>query len=155
MIKRRPYHCLVASISALCFLVGLGIAPPPASALDLGGILGDVVKVAGIGFLVKQFGHDIDGFINSVLSQKGIEHEAMTKVVPILRIGSGTAVGAAQVVGPPIQVRKVQAVAELEISLGRSLRARALMPITTKSFATSTLRGVGGVGVSANLKLRI
>lgn len=153
MIKRKPYHCLVALLCAFCFFVGLNAAPPPAMALDLGGALGTVLKVGGIALVVRQFGDQIDSFINSLLGQKGIGHEGKTKVVPVLRIGSGTAVGAVQVVGPAVQVKKVQAVAEVEMSIGNRVRARALIPITTKKAETSSIRGVGGVGVSANIKL--
>lgn len=155
MIRRKPYHCLVALICALCFLVGLGVTPQSAVALDLGGALGKVLKIGGIGFIVKQFGNDIDRFINKVLHQRDIQHQGMTKVVPILRLGAGTAVGAAQVVGPAEQVKKVQAVAELELRIGGSGRARALLPVTTKKISTSTIRGVGGVGISANIKIPI
>ncbi|NTU84178.1 MAG: CHAT domain-containing protein, partial [Chloroflexales bacterium] len=47
-----------------------------------------------------------------------------TKVVPIVRVGSGTAVGAAQVMGPRMQVDKVQAVAEIELNLGNLAERR-------------------------------
>jgi len=77
----------------------------------------------------------------------------MTKVVPIIRVGTtGTAVGAAQVIGPEQQVKKVQAVAELELTVG-SLRGRGLIPVTTRKVSTDTVRGVGGVGISANIKI--
>ncbi len=154
MIKRKPYQCLTALLCAFCFFVGLLGAPPPGYALDLGGLLGKVVLIGGIGFIVKQFGPEIDKFINSVLGQKGIQREGMTKVVPIVRVGgAGTAVGAAQVVGPAQQVRKVSAVAEVEIKIGSAVRARGLLPVTTKKISTSSIRGVGGVGISANIKI--
>jgi len=152
MIRRKPYHCLVTLLCAFFFLVGISAPAPPVSALDLGGIFGKVIKVGGVAFVVKQFGDDIDHFINSVASRKGIEREGMTKVVTIFRIGSGTAIGAAQVIGPAQQVAKVQAVAEVELRLG-SLRARGLIPVTTKKVSTQSVRGVGGVGVSANIKI--
>ncbi|NSW58721.1 MAG: hypothetical protein HPY44_22135 [Armatimonadetes bacterium] len=153
MIRRRPYHCLTALLCAFFLLVGIAGGPPPSYALDLGGVLGKVLIVGGVAFIVKQFGPDIDRFINSVLSQKGIAREGMTKVVPIIRVGTtGTAVGAAQVIGPEQQVKKVQAVAELELTVG-SLRGRGLIPVTTKKVSTDTVRGVGGVGISANIKI--
>jgi hypothetical protein len=153
MIKRKPYHCLVALVCAFCFLAGLSMAPPPAAAFDLSGILGTVVKVGGAALIVKQFGGQIDSFINTILGQKGIQQEGKTKVVPVLRVGSGSAVGAVQVVGPAQQVDKVAAVAELELSLGGAVRARALVPVTTNKVETSSIKGVGGVGVSANIKI--
>ncbi|MBI3920101.1 MAG: hypothetical protein HY318_01690 [Armatimonadetes bacterium] len=139
----------IALMCAFCFSMGLAFGPTPLRALDLG----DLLKIGGIGLVVSHFGKDIDGFINKVLGQRGIQREGMTKVVPVLRVGSGTAVGAVQVVGPASQVKKVQAVAELEIKVGNRFRARALLPVTTKKVATSTIRGVGGVGVSANIKV--
>jgi len=97
---------------------------------------------------------DIDHFINVLLSQRGIEHEGMTKVVPIIRVGgAGTAVGAAQVVGPAQQVKKVSAVAEVEITIGGSARARGLVPVSTKKVTTDSIRSIGGVGISANIKI--
>ena len=155
MIKRKPYHCLVALLCAFFFLVGIGAPMHPGFALDLGDLAGDVLKIAGIGFLVKEFGPQIDSFINSVLGTRGIGHEGMTKVVPIIRIGSGTAVGAVQVVGPATQVQKVKAVAEVEITFGSHIRGRALVPISMNRINVSTIHGVGGVGVSANIKFRI
>lgn len=152
VIKRKPTHCLVALLCAFCFMLGLGVQPP-SFALDFGGILGGALKIGGVAFVVKQFGSDIDRFINTVLSQKGIQREGLTKVVPVLRLGAGTAVGAVQVVGPASQVQKVQAVAELELAIGNLVRARALVPVTTKKLETSTVRGVGGVAVSANIKI--
>jgi hypothetical protein len=155
MIKRKPYHCLVALLCAFFFLVGIGAPMQPSYALDLGGLAGDVLKVAGIGFLVKQFGPEIDKFINSALGTRGIGNEGMTKVVPIIRLGSGTAVGAVQVVGPASQVQKVKAVAEIEITFGNHIRGRALVPISMSKFNVQTIHGVGGVGVSANIKFVI
>lgn len=155
MLKRKPYHCLVALACALCFLVGIGTAPPPAVALDLGGALMTVLKIGGIALVVKQFGPDIDHFINGLLSQRGIEGEGMTKVVPVLRVGSGTAVGAVQVQGPAEQVEKVQAVAEIEIKIGSAIRARGLVPVTTNKVETDSIKGVGGVAVTANIKFPV
>lgn len=154
MIRRRPYHCLVTLLCAFFFVVGITGGPPPTYALDLGDILGKVLIVGGVGFIVKEFGEDIDHFINGILSQRGIEQEGKTKVVPIIRVGgAGMAVGAAQVVGPAQQVKKVSAVAEIEITIGDSARARGLVPVSTKEVATDSIRSVGGVGVSANIKI--
>ena len=75
-------------------------------------------------------------------------------VVPTFRVSGGiggAAVGAAQVVGPPQQVDKVQAVAEIQIGIG-NFRGRALVPVTTRKGLTSSIKGIGGVGVSAEIK---
>ena len=155
MIQRKPYHCLVALLCAFFFLVGIGAPLHPTYALDLGGLVGDALKVTGVGLLVKQFGPQIDKVINSALGQRNLGTEGMTKVVPIIRLGNGTAVGAVQVVGPESQVQKVKAVAEIDISFGNRLRGRALIPISMSKFSVSTIHGVGGVGVSANIKFGI
>jgi hypothetical protein len=155
MIKRKPYHCLVALLCAFFFLVGLGAPLAPTYAIDLGNLAGDALKIGGFAFLVKQFGSEIDSFINSALGQRGIQREGMTKVVPVIRIGEGTAVGAVQVVGPEAQVKKVKAVAEVQIEVGDHIRGRALVPISISRFNLGTLHSVGGVGVSAAIKIGI
>lgn len=144
---RHMRRAMIATLVGACFLAGLTLAPRQASALDVG----DVLKVGGIGLLVSTFGGEIDKFINTVLSQRGIQREGMTKVVPIVTVGSDKAVGAVQVIGTPDQVKRVQAVAEVQIDVGNRARARALLPVTTKSVYTDTIRSVGGVGVSANI----
>jgi len=136
------------------FVLGIAVGPRPAESLDLGGALGDLVKIFGIGWVVKQFAGDIDGAINDLLGQREAEIAGATKVVPILRVGSGVAVGAAQVMGPQRQVNKVEAVAEIELNIG-DLRGRGLIPVTTRRDLTSSVRGVDGVGVSANIKFPI
>ncbi len=50
--------------------------------------------------------------------------------------------------GPKAQVDKVRAVGEVELNLLGTVRARGLLPISTKN----SLRTVPGVGVSANIK---
>jgi len=148
---RRKNYRTVAVVSVLAFLTGIAVGPIPSRAIDLG----DILKAGGIAFLVKQFGKEINGFINKVMGQRGIEREGMTKVVPVVRVGSGTAVGAVQVIGAESQVKQVQAVAELELTVGNRARARALLPVTTKKVATDSIKSVGGVGVSANIKFRL
>ncbi len=155
MRERKAFALFAILVLAWAFMLGLGLPPQPCSAISLGGGFGDLIKIFGIGWVVNHFGNDIDQFINRVLAQHEAEIEGLTKVVPIIRVGKGgTAVGAAQVMGPPVQVRKVQAVAEVEIGIGR-LKLRGLIPVTTKRVETRTIRGVGGVGVSANIKFPI
>jgi hypothetical protein len=50
-------------------------------------------------------------------------------------------------------VEKVQAVAEVDLQITGALRARGLIPVTTKN--ASPVKGVGGVGVSANIKFQL
>lgn len=133
------------------FLVGVLAGPPSAQAVDAG----EILKGGGIAVLVSTFGDEINSFINTILLQRKVEIKQMTKVVPVVRVGGGgggTAVGAVQVQGPREQVRLVQAVVEMEVSVGNRVRGRALLPVTTKEVYTSSVRSVGGVGVSSNIK---
>lgn len=145
----------MAAVLVLCaFGLGLSWAPGPARALSLGGGIGDLVKIFGVGWVVERFSSQIDRAINSALAQHQAEIEGATKVVPIIRVGKGgTAVGAAQVMGPQVQVDKVQAVAEIDLRIAGTIRARGLIPVSTPD--VSTVKSVGGVGVSANIKFPI
>ncbi len=143
--------CLV-----IAAVMNFAAVPQKAHSIDFGGLAGDLLKVGGIALVVKQFGPEINSGINSIMAKNGVMPTAKTKVVPIIRMGTDdpTAVGAAQVVGPPWQVDKVQAVAEGSIRIS-SLQGRILVPISTKKAVTSSVRGVGGVGISANIKINI
>jgi len=135
------------------FLLGVGSAPSPVQALDLGGTIGDLVKIFGIAWVVDHFSGQINKAINGALAQHDAKINGYTKVVPIIRLigRGGTAVGAAQVMGPRQQVEKVKGVAEVELSIGGAIRARGLLPIGTRN----SLSIVPGVGVSANIKFPI
>ena len=149
-MKHNHWHLLTAVLLLSAFMLGLGTGPQAVQALDLSGAFGALIKIFGIGYIVPRYGDKIDGVINDLLSQHQAEIEGKTKVVPILRVGSTTALGAAQVMGAAEQVDKVRAVAEVEWKPSHKLRARGLIPISTED--TSSVRGVGGVGVSANIK---
>lgn len=155
-VRVRRYVAYATVLLVVVALFNFGATPPKAYSIDLGDIGGDILKTAGIGILVSQFAGDINDGINSILSKEGVMPTAKTAVVPIIRIGteSSTAVGAAQIVGPPSQVDKVQAVAQGNIRIG-GLQGRLLIPVTTKSVATESVKGVGGVGVSANIKFNL
>src|SRR5690348_5115979 len=84
-------------------MIGLGAERASARGL-LGGGIGKVIKVFGIGFAVKQFGPDINKVINTLLAQKGLAYQGATKVVPIISVGKGVQIGAAQVQGEPADV---------------------------------------------------
>ena len=141
---------------AWAFVLGIAVGPQPARSIDLGGAIGDLVKIFGIAWVVNRFDDEIDRGINTFLQQHEAAIEQQTKVVPIIRVATktSTAVGAAQVMGPTAQVQKVQAVAELQLDIG-SLRGRALIPVSTKEVKMGGIKGVSGVGVSANIKFPI
>lgn len=127
--------------------------------LTLGGVIGysqldKVFKGGAIAVVVDRLGKDIDRFINDLTNTKPDKNFA-TKVVPIISVGRGTYVGAVQVMGKPELVKKVQAVAQLEGDfMGREVRVRALVPISTKNPGRKLDR-VEGVGISGIIDIRL
>lgn len=119
------------------------------------GLLGDIVKVGGIAFVVDKFGDQINDFVNKLTMNKDLATTEATAVVPILSIGSGSYIGAAQVIGAKENVEKCKAVVQIEGNtvLGRNIRAKALVPVGSKS--TSNIKRIYGVGVSAVIDIRI
>ncbi|MER3403195.1 MAG: hypothetical protein C4336_05805 [Armatimonadota bacterium] len=116
--------------------------------------LDKVLKGGGIAVVVDRLGKDIDRFINGLTNTKPDKNFA-TKVVPIISAGRGTYVGAVQVMGKPELVEKVQAVAQVEGDfMGREVRVRALVPISTKNPGRNLDR-VEGVGISAIIDIRL
>ncbi len=143
---------LIAGITTALLLGGTvsGYLVRPAYALDLG----DVLKVGGIILVVSTFGGQINSFINNTLRQNEVAAMGASKVVPIFSVGRGAYVGAAQVVGLPANVRTVQGVGAVEVTLG-GLGGTALVPISTRRPGGSTLSRVGGVGISAVIDFHI
>jgi hypothetical protein len=130
------------SIFALIVLTALlaSILAPPAMAVELS----EVLKVGGIALAVKVFGNQLNSFINGLLGARGVDWEGATKVVPILSVGTGGFIGAAQVVGPSDRVGRVQAVLQGELNLsGQDIRFRYLQPIASRSTTGSSVQGVG------------
>jgi len=120
--------------------------------------LGEVLKGAAIGVLVNQFGGQIDRFVNTLTGNKPDGLRETTRVVPILTVGEGAYVGAAQISGPRNKVEKVKALARVEGStrIGNELRATALVPIdTAKPGDIKSLSRVKGVGVSAIIDYKL
>jgi hypothetical protein len=141
--KRKIAVFLIISLLA-AFLLATA-----AYALDLG----NVVKVLGIGFVVNQYGGEIDSFLTKALNEREAAAKGATKVVPILSLGGGGYIGAAQVVGNPENVQRVKAVFQLEGKFG-SARARVLVPTTTDKVSGNPDRAKG-VGVSAVIEFKI
>ena len=116
--------------------------------------LDKILKAGGIAVVVDRLGKDIDRFVNNLTTTKPDKNFA-TKVVPIISVGKGTHVGAAQVMGKPELVQKVQAVAQVEGDfMGREIRVRGLIPVSTKNPGRNLDR-VEGVGVSAIIDIRL
>ncbi|HCA40982.1 MAG TPA: hypothetical protein DEP01_05475 [Aminobacterium sp.] len=127
---------------------------------SLGGIawavnLGDIVGVVGGGFLVTQVAGPLNDFINKVTFNKGAKVEGHTKVVPIVSLGTGTRIGAAQVAGPRGEaIQKTKAVAQLEVTFRDRLRVKVLIPIDSEN-PIKQFKRVQGVGVSAIIDFRL
>ena len=140
---------------ALVLSAALGVASSyTAQAGPFDGVLGKVVKVGGIGFLVKQFGPQMNKAINTVLQQKGVRWEGKTKVVPTFAVGSGAYIGAAQVQGEETQVDQVKYVATVEIPMGR-VRGKAMIPVNSLTPGRAKLKPIQGTGVTAVIDFRI
>lgn len=116
--------------------------------------LDKILKAGGVALIVDRLGGDIDRAINRLTNTKP-DKDFATKVVPIISAGNGAYIGAAQVMGKPELVRQVQAVAQVEGDfMGRDVRLRALIPISTKNPQRSINR-VEGVGVSGIIDIRL
>lgn len=150
--KKRNYRtAIIATVAALGGVVVGQVLPANAQ-------LGEVLKGAAIGVLVNQFGGQIDRFVNNLTGNKPDGLRETTRVVPILTVGEGAYVGAAQITGPKNKVDTVKALARVEGStrIGNELRATALIPISTaKPGDIKSLSRVKGVGVSAIIDYQI
>jgi len=116
--------------------------------------LGSILK-GGAVFLVNQFGKQINDGINTALMNRKWEHRQATKVVPLVSIGSGAYVGAAQVIGNEEAVKKVEAVAQLELNLPGRARAKVLIPVDKVSLNVTEMQRVYDVGVSAVIDIKL
>jgi hypothetical protein len=124
----------------------------PALALFDSG-LGSLIKLFGIGYVVNQFGSEINDVINTVTFQNDLEMREYTKVVPIIsgelstKGGVGGYIGAAQVSGPKELVEQVAAVAQVEADWQKVMRLTVLIPVD--NINPLEMKRVNGVGVSA------
>ncbi len=117
--------------------------------------LGDLIGVIGGGFVITTIAGPINDFINTITLNRGVKVEGHTKVVPIVSIGSGTHIGAAQVAGPSDgQIGETKAVAQVEATFKDRLRIKILVPIDSEN-PLQRFRRVQGVGVSAIIDYRL
>jgi len=135
--------------------LGLAFAVVSAASVSLHAQLGQILKGGAIVLLVKQFGKQINDGINTALMNRKWEHKQATKVVPIVSIGSGAYAGAAQVIGDEEAVKKVEAVAQLELNLPGRARAKVLIPVDKVSLNVTEMQRVYDVGVSAVIDLKL
>ncbi|MDU2065799.1 MAG: hypothetical protein E6713_13315 [Sporomusaceae bacterium] len=116
--------------------------------------LGDILKVGGIGFIVDRMATPLNNFINGLMAKQGVGTEYATKVVPIITVGSGGYIGAAQVTGDADLVAQTEAVLQLEGNFnGAQFRVKGLIPINSKN--PLHFSRVQGVGISAIIDVRI
>lgn len=139
---------VVVSLLLVCML-SLGFVPTT-NAIGLG----DILKVGGIGFVVDKFSGPLNKFINTLTAKAGAGTDYATKVVPIISLGHGGYIGAAQVTGTQELVDETEAVLQIEGEFsGRTFRVKALVPIDSKN--PTNFSRVNGVGVSAIIDVRI
>lgn len=139
--------------AAICIVCMMFISAPLAYA-SIGDILKDGAIIFGGGALVKAIGPQLNDFINTLTFNRGIKFEGYTKVVPIVSIGNGTRIGAAQVGGvTKASVDRVKAVGQLEGEFN-SIRAKALIPIDSEN-PLKQFRRVQGVGVTAIIDVKL
>jgi hypothetical protein len=120
-----------------------------------GSLIGDVAKVGGVGLIVSKFGKQINTFVNTLTANKNVGTQQATAVVPIISLGGGSYIGAAQVMGTRTNVNKCKAVVQIEGNavFGKNIRAKALVPVGSKT--TSNIKRIYGVGISAIIDIRI
>ena len=140
----------------LAILVTMVLVALPASvsALNLGNVLRDGAMAVAGGALVTAVAGPINDFINTVTFNRGAKLDGHTKVVPIISLGNGTRVGAAQVGGNLRRaVDQTKAVAQLETTF-QGIRATILIPVDSIN-PVRQFRRVQGVGVTAIIDARI
>jgi hypothetical protein len=114
-----------------------------------------LVKIFGLGYVVKQYAAPLNDFVNSVLANKGVAVREKTKVVPVLTVGVGQLYRPAQVSGPTAALAKIEAVAQLEADFNTVFRIKALVPINSTNPIADGIHRVPGVGVTAVIDIRI
>lgn len=118
--------------------------------------LDQLIKIGGVAAVVNNFGKDMNKGINGLTGHRDTA-KMKTKVVTILSVGIGrsSAVGAAQVMGPPSLVDKIAAVAQPEADLlGGTIRLKALIPVSSKDVIKS-IRKVDGVAVTGIVDIKL
>ncbi len=152
----RGWRCL-AVVGVMVAVVTVGVGAPALAQIDIG----SVIKLFGIGYVVKQFGPQINDAINTLMLNNKAANRDVTKVVPILSVGVGVSapggsyIGAAQVQGPKALVTKVEAVAQIEGAFSDAVRLRGLVPVDSLNPIPGNLHRVYGVGITALVDFRL
>ena len=141
------------TIAAALIICSMLFSAPFAYA-NIGDILKEGVLIFGGGALVKAIGPQLNDFINTLTFNRGVRFDGYTKVVPIVSIGNGTRIGAAQVGGVTKDaLDRVKAVGQLEGEFNR-IRAQALIPIDSEN-PLQQFKRVQGVGVTAIIDVKL
>lgn len=147
----KRVRCIAAAI--VIALSGL-VYRMPASAIDLGDILKDGAIIIGGGAVVTAIAGPINDFINTITLNRGAKVDGYTKVVPIVSLGNGARIGAAQVGGvSKAAVDKTQAVAQLETDF-KGIRVKVLIPVDSVN-PLKQFKRVQGIGVTAMIDVKI
>lgn len=149
LLKKRGVVIGITATLLVCFVTA-GVS------LALGEDLKSLLKLFGIGYVVTLLDDELNGFINDLLQTKNVAAREMTKVVPIVSVGAGKHIGAAQVTGSREQLRQVKAVAQIELdteAFDHEVRLKGLLPVNTMK-PWDGIKGVSGVGVSAVIDFR-
>lgn len=145
---KKSHAALLAAALAVCF------SAVSVRSTKLGDKLGSVFKGAGIALITVALAEQLNDAINAITLNKGIPAEAETKVVPIIALGSGARVGAAQVTGPKKLVNNTVVVVQIETkATKKNLDIEIFVPSDSEN--PLDFNRVEGVGVSALIDLRL
>lgn len=140
--------------AAIIMLALVFTAAPLASALDLGDILKGGAAILGGGALVTALAPQLNDFINTLTFNKNAKYDGYTKVVPIVSIGNGTRIGAAQVGSQQqSELNRVKAVGRIEGEFSR-IGLAAFVPIDSIN-PLQGFKRVHGAGVTAIIDVQI
>ena len=143
---KRKIRALLAAI--------IIFASAGAASASIGDILKDGAIIIGGGAAVTLLSKQINDFINTVTFNKGAGFDGYTKVVPILSLGNGARIGAAQIgANTKDAMERTQAVAQLEADFA-GVRIRILIPIDSLN-PVQQFKRVQGVGVTAVIDVKI
>lgn len=147
----------VVAVVLIAGVTAAGIGPVRGQDISIGSL----IKLFGIGYVVKTFGPQINDAINTLMLNNKAANREMTKVVPIVTVSIGVSapggsfIGAAQVQGPKKAVEKVEAVAEIEGAFSDAVRLRGLIPVDSLNPLPGNIHRVYGVGVTALVDFRL
>lgn len=141
---------------SLTALLVAGIIASGIGAASADSILNKIFPAVAGAYAVTAIARPLNGFINSMLEGKGVANRDATKVVPILTLGSGTYIGAAQIVGTEAAVNRTQAVVSFRGAFASdSWNASALIPVNNLNVSGSGVNRVYNVGVDAVINARL